>query len=146
MKFCKHWTIVTVMLIALGVAQQNFDLIRYLMANDSTYLTLVVPVVAILSSIYMVFTWRRVAVSENNPLWFISDAVLSLGMVGTLWGFLLVLGQDFTEIDTSSTESMTAAIGVLASGMSTALLTSLVGLISSLWLKAQLVVLEDGDA
>lgn len=146
MKFWKHWTIVTVMLIALGVAQQKFDLIRYLMANDSTYLTLVVPVVAILSSIYMVFTWRRVAVSENNPLWFISDAVLSLGMVGTLWGFLLVLGQAFTEIDTSSTESMTAAIGVLASGMSTALLTSLVGLISSLWLKAQLVVLEDGDA
>lgn len=146
MKFWKHWTIVTVMLIALGVAQQKFDLISYLMANDSTYLTLVVPVVAILSSIYMVFTWRRVAVSENNPLWFISDAVLSLGMVGTLWGFLLVLGQAFTEIDTSSTESMTAAIGVLASGMSTALLTSLVGLISSLWLKAQLVVLEGGDA
>jgi len=37
---------------------------------------------------------------------------------------------------------MTEAIGVLASGMSTALVTSLVGLLSSLWLKLQLVILE----
>ena len=80
---------------------------------------------------------------ENNIYWFTSDAVLSVGMVGTLFGFLLVLGSAFTEIDTASTESMTEAIGVLASGMSTALVTSLVGLISSLWLKLQLVILED---
>jgi len=81
--------------------------------------------------------------AENSIFWFTSDAVLSVGMVGTLFGFLLVLGSAFTEIDTASTESMTEAIGVLASGMSTALVTSLVGLISSLWLKLQLVILED---
>jgi biopolymer transport protein ExbB/TolQ len=63
-------------------------------------------------------------------------------MVGTLFGFLMVLGQSFSEIDTSSTESMTAAISLLATGMSTALVTSLVGLIASLWLKLQLVVLD----
>ena len=75
--------------------------------------------------------------------WFASDAVLSIGMVGTLFGFLMVLGQSFTDIDTSSVESMTDAIGILATGMSTALVTSLVGLIASLWLKLQLVILGD---
>ena len=64
----------------------------------------------------------------------------------TLVGFLMVLGQAFADIDTSSTESMTAAIGTLATGMSTALVTSLVGLVTSIWLKYQLVILEDGDA
>jgi len=85
---------------------------------------------------------KKMVGQDNNMSWFLSDAVLSLGMVGTLFGFLLVLGSAFTEIDTSSTESMTEAIGVLASGMSTALVTSLVGLLSSLWLKLQLVILE----
>ena len=75
--------------------------------------------------------------------WFASDAVMSLGMVGTLFGFLMVLGQSFSEIDTSSVDSMTDAISILATGMSTALVTSLVGLIASLWLKLQLVILGD---
>ena len=79
---------------------------------------------------------------QTDLHWFASDAVLSLGMVGTLFGFLVVLGQSFGDIDTSSVASMTTAISKLASGMSTALVTSLVGLIASLWLKLQLVILE----
>lgn len=81
--------------------------------------------------------------SENNIYWFASDAVLSLGMMGTLIGFLIVLGQAFIGIDPSSIESMTAAITILASGMSTALVTTLTGLIVSIWLKLQLVIIEN---
>ena len=55
----------------------------------------------------------------------------------------MVLGQSFSDIDTSSTESMTRAIGTLAQGMSTALVTSLVGLVASLWIKLQLVIIEE---
>ena len=109
---------------------------------DSTLLTFVILGVTLVTSATMGLRSKKMVGQDNNMSWFLSDAVLSLGMVGTLFGFLLVLDSAFTEIDTSSTESMTQAIGVLASGMSTALVTSLVGLLSSLWLKLQLVVLE----
>ena len=109
---------------------------------DSTLLTFVILGVTLVTSATMGLRSKKMVGQDNNMSWFLSDAVLSLGMVGTLFGFLLVLDSAFTEIDTSSTESMTEAIGVLASGMSTALVTSLVGLLSSLWLKLQLVVLE----
>jgi len=109
---------------------------------DSTLLTFVILGVTLVTSATMGLRSKKMVGQDNNMSWFLSDAVLSLGMVGTLFGFLLVLDSAFTEIDTSSTESMTEAIGVLASGMSTALVTSLVGLLSSLWLKLQLVILE----
>ena len=109
---------------------------------DSTLLTFVILGVTLVTSATMGLRSKKMVGQDNKMSWFLSDAVLSLGMVGTLFGFLLVLDSAFTEIDTSSTESMTEAIGVLASGMSTALVTSLVGLLSSLWLKLQLVILE----
>jgi len=87
--------------------------------------------------------WKNFGSQRHELHWFISDALLSLGMIGTLIGFLIVLGQAFTDIDPSNIESMTNAISVLASGMSTALITTLTGLSFSLWLKLQLVILEE---
>lgn len=141
MKFWTWWTISNLGVIAVGLAAYFLNLFGLLLELDSTYLTFVIIGITFVTtcSLYFQKTW--------DWQWFVSDAVLSLGMVGTLYGFLMVLGQAFTEIDTSSTESMTAAIGMLSSGMSTALITSLVGLVSSLFLKLQLVVVEgDTDA
>jgi uncharacterized membrane protein YuzA (DUF378 family) len=131
----KWWFIVNVGLIALVVGHFKFDLFQSLLEADSTYLTFVIIGISLVTSASMYF-------KQTDVHWFASDAVLSIGMVGTLFGFLLVLGQSFSEIDTSSMESMSNAIGTLASGMSTALVTSLVGLVASLWLKLQLVILE----
>ena len=137
-KFWTWWTVVNIGLIAVGLGWYIYDLPHLLLQLDGTYITFLISFLAAITTVSLGF--------QDKPRdwhWFMSDAVLSLGMVGTLFGFLMVLGQSFTEIDTSSTESMTAAISTLASGMSTALVTSLVGLISSLWLKLQLVVLEE---
>jgi ABC-type long-subunit fatty acid transport system fused permease/ATPase subunit len=71
---------------------------------------------------------------------------MSIGMVGTLLGFLIVLTSAFENVDTSDTQAMQDVIGQLASGMGTALLTSLMGLISSVILKFQLVMLEANNA
>tara|TARA_R110002096_G_scaffold68483_8_gene165259 strand:+ start:298 stop:708 length:411 start_codon:yes stop_codon:yes gene_type:complete len=130
------WFVFNTGLLVLVLGHIKFDLFNVLLQTDSTYLTFLIIGISILSSISMYF-------SRTDIHWFASDAVLSIGMVGTLFGFLMVLGQSFSEIDTSSVESMTLAISVLASGMSTALVTSLVGLIASLWLKLQLVILGE---
>jgi uncharacterized protein with PQ loop repeat len=137
MKFWKWWLTLNVGVVALLIGVFKFDLIQLLAEKDSTYLTFGILVVAIGTS-FSLFPMKT-----KDWHWFVSDAVLSIGMVGTLFGFLMVLGQSFSDIDTSSTESMTRAIGTLAQGMSTALVTSLVGLVASLWIKLQLVIIEE---
>lgn len=132
------WFVVNTGLLALVIGQVKFNLTQLLLEADSTYLTFLILGIAIVTSVSMYF-------KQTDVHWFASDAVLSIGMVGTLFGFLMVLGQSFSEIDTSSVESMTQAISTLATGMSTALVTSLVGLVSSLWLKLQLVILEESN-
>ena len=78
-------------------------------------------------------------------MWFFSDVVMSIGMVGTLIGFLVVLTTVFADIDTTSTEAMKQVIGNLANGMGIALTTSLCGLIASIILKFELILLESDN-
>jgi uncharacterized membrane protein HdeD (DUF308 family) len=137
MKFWKWWLTLNVGVVALLIGIFKFNLIQLLAEKDSTYLTFGILIVAVATSLSLF------PMKTKDWQWFMSDAVLSIGMVGTLFGFLMVLGQSFADIDTSSTESMTVAIGTLAQGMSTALVTSLVGLVCSLWLKLQLVIVEE---
>lgn len=139
----KWWGVINLVVWTLGLTQYHLDIFGFVMANDATYISLAIALITAAVSIGI--GWGIITKkldSENNLYWFASDAVLSLGMVGTLLGFLMVLGSAFSDIDTSSIDSMTDAIALLASGMSTALLTSLVGLISSLVLKVQLVIGE----
>jgi len=67
---------------------------------------------------------------------------MTVGMVGTVIGFMLMLGSSFAEIDPSNVDSMKRVITDMASGMSTALLTTLCGLVASLFVKVQVIIQE----
>ena len=75
--------------------------------------------------------------------WFLAETCLALGMIGTVAGFLIMLISAFADINIGDTESMQAALSSMALGMGTALYTTLVGLVSSLFIKSQLVNLEN---
>lgn len=136
MKFWTWWTISNLGVIAVALAAYFLNLFDILYTTDSTGLSFIIMGITFVTTVSLY--WQKV----RDWHWFVSDSVLSLGMVGTLYGFLIILGQAFVDVDTSSTESMTDVISLLASGMSTALVTSLVGLVASLFLKLQLVVIE----
>lgn len=144
-KIWKWWTIVNLVGWSVGLSQYYFDILGFVLANDKTYISVLIAFILVLASARIGYdlTVTKGGKTKNDVYWFLSDAVLSLGMVGTLFGFLLVLGKSFAEIDPSDISSMTEAISTLAVGMSTALLTSLIGLISSLLLKFQLVISEE---
>ena len=74
--------------------------------------------------------------------WFIAESCLAIGMVGTVTGFLLMLGTAFKDLDVTNVVSLQDALANMALGMSTALYTTLVGLICSLIIKVQLVNFE----
>ena len=74
--------------------------------------------------------------------WFIAESCLALGMVGTVTGFLIMLGTAFENIVLSNTATLQQALSDMAMGMSTALYTTLIGLVCSLIIKVQLINLE----
>uniref|UniRef100_A0A6M3K3B5 Putative MotA/TolQ/ExbB proton channel family protein n=1 Tax=viral metagenome TaxID=1070528 RepID=A0A6M3K3B5_9ZZZZ len=70
--------------------------------------------------------------------WFVSDLLLTLGMIGTVVGFIYMLSTTFQQLDPSNIASMKGMIGKMGTGMGTALYTTASGLICSMLLRVQL--------
>jgi len=68
--------------------------------------------------------------------WFTSDLCLTIGMAGTVIGFIMML-SGFTKLDVSDVNTVQGLIKNLGIGMSTALYSTLTGLICSALLKIQ---------
>ena len=68
--------------------------------------------------------------------WFTSELCLTIGMAGTVIGFIMML-SGFTKVDVSDTSTIQGLIKSLGTGMSTALYSTLTGLICSALLKIQ---------
>jgi hypothetical protein len=79
----------------------------------------------------------------SNYVWFGSEAMITLGMIGTVAGFLLMLNTTFSGLDVKNVVNVQEAIADMAVGMSTALSTTLIGLICSILTKLQMVILEN---
>ena len=74
--------------------------------------------------------------------WFAGDAVISIGMIGTVVGFIYMLYSIFMEINFGESSELVQSLKEMSNGMSTALLTTLVGLISSILIKFQLILVK----
>ena len=146
LKFWKFWTTEVLLCVALYVSLVTMGGYHFILANDFTYISLINITILVATSLWVGLRITTGYKSGTDLQWFLADVTLSLGMVGTLFGFLMVLYSTFEGIDVSNQDSMREAIESLATGMGTALLTSLVGLVSSIIMKFQLVILEDDDA
>ena len=140
-RFWKIWTVLVLMILATALGYY-WGAVDFMINNDFTYLSFVNIAILYGFTVNVMYKAFTKNMETTDGEWFLSDAVLSIGMVGTLSGFLVVLYSTFQGLDPSNTDSMRTAIETLASGMGTALLTSLVGLIASLIMKYQLVTLE----
>ena len=70
--------------------------------------------------------------------WFVSDTLLTLGMIGTVAGFIYMLDTSFSRMDPQDVISMQGVLAKMGVGMSTALYTTAAGLVCSLLLKLQM--------
>lgn len=144
------WWFVFCISIAIVVISYLFGIIAEINAKDVTKLSFVIIALYFVETVYL----GKLAIKKKNKEdienglntgWFISETLLALGMIGTVAGFILMLGGSFVHLDVSNTESLRDALTAMALGMSTALYTTLVGLIFSQLLKVQLINLETKD-
>lgn len=71
----------------------------------------------------------------------IGDILMKLGLLGTILGFILMLGP-IAGIDADDPDAVRAAMRVMSEGMGIAMFTTLAGLVGALLLRAQYAMLE----
>ena len=142
----KWWLIFCITLLGLSVCVY-FNIHKDLYAADVTRLSFFIISIFICTSVWIGSKTYKVGIGQDYDQksdvgWFISESCLALGMVGTVTGFLIMLGTAFENVDVTNAATLQQALSDMATGMSTALWTTLVGLVSSLIIKVQLVNLE----
>ena len=142
----KWWLIFCITLLGLCTCVY-FNIHKDLYAADVTRLSFFIISIFICTSVWIGSKTYKVGIRQDYDQksdvgWFISESCLALGMVGTVTGFLIMLGTAFENVDVSNAATLQQALSDMAIGMSTALWTTLVGLVTSLIIKVQLVNLE----
>ena len=142
----KWWLIFCLIVLGLG-ACFYFDVHKSLYESDITRLSYLIISIFLCTSIWIGTKTYKVGILQDYEQrtevgWFISESCLALGMVGTVTGFLIMLGTAFANVDVTNSATLQQALSDMATGMSTALWTTLVGLVCSLIIKVQLVNLE----
>jgi hypothetical protein len=143
--FMIWWLKATTGFICLGTGILYFDGLNYLLEKDGTKISIGIILLMITVTLhigYRIFHKNK----DFDTAWFLADSCMSLGMIGTMLGFIMMLHQGLSNIDATDAAAMQSLIGSMAYGMSTALLTTLAGLVASLFLKIQIVVQEHLDA
>ena len=141
--FCTQFALVTV--------AYHFGFFQHLYREDTTRIGFFILGLLLLTTLWLgkkVYSFKNnwvggeEAIESVSPGWFLAETCLVLGLIGTVTGFILMLGTAFTELDVTNIVSVQGALVKMSLGMSTALYTTLVGLISSLAIKIQLVTIE----
>jgi hypothetical protein len=73
---------------------------------------------------------------------FASDALMKLGLLGTIIGFILMLAP-IAGLDAADRASVKSSMGLMSDGMAVAMYTTLTGLIGSVLLQAQYYLLDE---
>ena len=149
-KLLKWWLVFCLTLLGFGTLYY-FNMHSQLYYADVTKLSFLIIIIFMFTSVWIgrkTYDLESTSVIDDkiDVGWFIAESCLALGMVGTVTGFLYMLGTAFENIDITDATTLQDALASMAKGMSTALYTTLTGLIASLIIKVQLVNYEVGES
>jgi len=141
------WFVQIALTVFASVLMHKFGWFEMMYHTDQTKISIVIIVLFIICSGtigYLSFKPRNYKIIEklSNYVWFGSETMTTLGMIGTVAGFLIMLGTAFSSLNLDSKTNIQEAIHFMAIGMSTALVTTLVGLVCSTLTKIQMVIYE----
>lgn len=79
---------------------------------------------------------KQKLLKETNTVWFLSEIVMAIGMLGTVIGLIHMLAANFVG-DTSNTNALQGVLSSMWGSMGLALYVNAVGLVASIVLKLQ---------
>jgi len=145
MMFLRWWLLIILMTLG-GFMAFKAGIFHDMWCKDATTLSFVNLAILVFFSVKCgILTWKtssgsgelsKIETNEETG-WFWSDQVLAIGMFGTVCGFLMMLDGAFGNIDFTDPLLAQTALPKMVSGISTALYTTLTGLLASILLKTQ---------
>jgi len=138
-----YWVITMCCLVLAALLAQNFNLWETMNSKDATKISWLICTITAGTSLAIGWCSLQPTISQNimNKFWFIADAMFTLGMIGSVSGFLLMTGDGLTSINTSDPSSIQKTLNLIVTGVGTTMVTTLLGLISSLLLRLQLEII-----
>lgn len=136
-----RWWLMNAVIILIGFICWKFRLFHEIYQKDSSFLCFAIMLIFICTSAYNGKLSNSISSDKNvsrklEVSWFISELCLALGMIGTVVGFIQMLAG-FSSLNVSNASSIQTMIVSMSYGMSTALYTTLVGLIFGNIIKLQ---------
>ena len=125
----------------------HYDIIHWIVANDVTYITSIIAAIYSVTLLSIGYITRKIDLYERDiesyyeVPWFVSEQILGLGLLGTVIGFMYMLSGDLINTKLENAESVIKLMSTMSLSMGTALLTTATGLIASMLLKSQIVML-----
>lgn len=143
-KFIAWW--VSVLLLLTGAFWAGyFGLLTKVWHADETYLTSIIIAIFIATNVYLGVTAYNAGDSRLissgwfkkrlQTVWFASEQLMALGMLGTVIGLIMMLANNF--VGNSAEAAMQQMLAGMWKSMGLALYTNAVGLLCSISLKAQ---------
>lgn len=142
----RWWLIFCISILSLVILYYT-GFYEELKEKDTTYISFIIVAIYMVASMYL----GKVSLDKDrgkpvdkgiNAGYYIYDLLPILGLIGTVVGFILMFGGSFAEINTSDAQSVHDALLTMALGISTALYTTLVGMVCSEVIKLQLINIE----
>lgn len=140
-----RWWLIFWLSVGAALTAGALGFFPYLWKSDATYLSWAcLAIYALMTAFVGQLTRKSRAGSQDFQrhlpfCWFIANAMLSLGMIGTLIGFLMLL-QSMALAGVNP--DLQKILGLMTVGFSTAGLTTITGLVASMLLKLQLINLQ----
>lgn len=145
--FIRWWVIICSVMLCAAVLQYK-NMFTALWYADNSRISFFVLGLFFIVSGFVGYLTLKISQKQDDYIkflpacWFTAETLMGLGMLGTLVGFLLMMGPALEGIDPQNTAAGKEAIIRMARGMSVAITTTLTGLSCSLLLKLQLINLE----
>jgi len=135
------WLIACLQVLGLLIAW-NTGAWDFIISIDYTKITLLILGIHTFVSGYIGWLlWKRKE-PYTGMLWYAAETQLSIGMIGTLIGFIIMTHSAFGNFSHIDIDVIKTSIGQIGSGMGIAIRATLLGITSSALLKLQLELLE----
>lgn len=145
----RWWLIYCLSIVSL-VISYYLGFFSELLEKDITKLSFVIIAIYMVASIYigkLSYDKDRNRSTERGVYigYYVYDLLPILGLIGTVIGFIFMFGDSFVTIDIEDTQTVKDALVAMAVGISTALYTTLIGMIFSEIIKLQLINIEAAE-
>jgi len=141
-KYMLYWWFGFCVQVLAAVTALHYGIAYELLGKDPFFITSFILILHVGSSLatgWYIFRKENYGV---EPLWFIADAQFTIGMLGTLVGFIYMFNHAFAGGSVGDMQQIKDSIAFISTGMGVAIRATFLGLLCGLLLKVQLLILD----